>query len=77
MPPAKKSAACQAFGRAVRKMRRERGYAQEALAVRAGIDRSYSGAIERGECNPSLETIMKLAGALEVKASEILRRAGL
>ena len=33
--------------------------------------------VERGEFNVSLETILKLAGALEVSAAEVLRRAGL
>jgi transcriptional regulator with XRE-family HTH domain len=74
---AKKSAAAQAFGRAVREMRRERGYAQEAFAAVAGMDRSYFGGIERGEFNVSLDTIVKLAGALGVRASELLRRARL
>lgn len=76
MPP-KKSAAAQALGRALREMRRERGYAQEAFAAQAGIDRSYFGAIERGEFNVSLDTIVKLAAALGVRASELLRRARL
>lgn len=76
MPP-KKSAAAQALGRALREMRGERGYAQEAFAAQAGMDRSYFGAIERGEFNVSLNTIVKLAAALGVRASELLRRARL
>lgn len=71
----RKSAAAQAFGRALREMRRERGYAQEAFAAHAGMDRSYYGAIERGEFNVSLDTIVKLATALGVSASELLGRA--
>jgi transcriptional regulator with XRE-family HTH domain len=73
----KKTAVTVAFGAAVRALRAERGYAQEAFAARTALDRSYVGAIERGEFNVSLETIMKLAAALEVTAAEILRRAGL
>ena len=76
MPP-KKSAANQALGRAIRSARRERGFAQEAFAARAGIDRSYCGAIERGEFNVSLDTIMKLAKGLGVSASELSARARL
>lgn len=75
--PRKKSAVTVAFGAAVRELRVERGYGQEGFAAHAGMDRSYYGAVERGEFNVSLETLVKLAGALEVKASEILRRAGL
>jgi transcriptional regulator with XRE-family HTH domain len=66
-----------AFGAAMRALRRERGFGQEGFAAHANLDRSYVGAIERGEFNVSLETIMKLAAALEVTAAEVLRRAGL
>ena len=41
------------------------------------MDRSYYGAIERGEFNVSLDTIIKIAGALEVSAAALLKRAGL
>jgi transcriptional regulator with XRE-family HTH domain len=34
-------------------------------------------AIERGEFNVSLDTIVKIAGALEVSAAALLKRAGL
>jgi DNA-binding XRE family transcriptional regulator len=76
MPP-KKSAANVALGAAARAMRSERGMPQEAFAGRAGIDRSYYGAIERGEFNVSLDTIMKIAGALEIPAAALLQRARL
>jgi transcriptional regulator with XRE-family HTH domain len=73
----KKSAANRALGEAMRSARRERGYNQEALARRSGLDRSYYGAIERGEFNVSLDTMVKLAAGLDVRVSELLRRAGL
>ena len=73
----KKTPTTIAFGGAVRALRRERGYGQEGFAERAGLDRSYFGAIERGEFNVSLETIVKVATALEVTAAEVLRRAEL
>ncbi len=76
MPP-KRSPATVAFGAAVRSFRRELGFAQEAFAARAAIDRSYFGAIERGEVNVSLETIIKLAGALGVSVATLFARAGL
>jgi len=75
--PRKRSPSTDAFGYALRSLRVERGFSQESFAAHAGIDRSYYGAIERGEFNVSLETILKLAGALEVSAAEVLRRAGL
>ena len=73
----KKTAATQAFGRAIREVRVERGFGQETFAAHAGIDRSYYGAIERGEFNVSLGTMVKLAAGLDVPVSELLRRAQL
>jgi XRE family transcriptional regulator, regulator of sulfur utilization len=66
----------QALGAAVRSARMQRGHSQEGFAARTGLDRSY-GAIERGEFNVSLATLLKLAAALELSAAELLRRAGL
>jgi transcriptional regulator with XRE-family HTH domain len=76
MPP-RKSTANIALGAAVRSMRTELGLPQESLAARAGMDRSYYGAIERGEFNVSLDTIVKIARALEVSAAALLRQAEL
>lgn len=39
------------LGKAVRELRLEKGWSQEAFADFAGIDRSYIGGIERGEHN--------------------------
>jgi transcriptional regulator with XRE-family HTH domain len=72
-----KTALTKALGAAVRSARKEQGYGQEAFAVRAGLDRSYYGAIERGESNVSLATLTKLAGALDLTAAELLARADL
>jgi transcriptional regulator with XRE-family HTH domain len=75
--PAKKSAACIALGKAIRTRRIELGHAQESFALKARMDRSYYGAIERGEFNVSLDTIVKVARALDMKAAALLKRAGL
>jgi transcriptional regulator with XRE-family HTH domain len=75
--PAKKSAAVVALGEAIRSARRERGHAQEAFAARVGLDRSYFGAVERGEFNITLATVLKIADGLGVPASTLLRRAQL
>jgi transcriptional regulator with XRE-family HTH domain len=76
MPP-KKSAVCQRFGKAVRLTGQRAGYSQDSFALHSGMDRSYFGAIERGEFNVSLDTIVKIAGALDTKASALLALAGL
>lgn len=61
-----------AFGRRVRDLRRERGISQEDLAHLAGVDRSYAGAIERGEQNLSLNNMWRLADALGVHLRDLV-----
>jgi transcriptional regulator with XRE-family HTH domain len=76
MPP-KKSAANQALGRAIQALRKEQGYTQESFAMKADIDRSYYGAIERGEFNVTVDTLTTIAVGLNVPIAELFRRAGL
>lgn len=61
----------QRFGARVRQLRKARGLSQEALALEAGLDRSYLGSIERGESNVALVNIHRIAGALGVAAREL------
>jgi len=75
--PAKKSAAIQTVGEAIRSARREQGCAQEAFAARVGLDRSYLGAVERGEFNITIATLLKITAGLRMRASTLLRRAKL
>jgi transcriptional regulator with XRE-family HTH domain len=75
--PAKKSAGVQALGKAIRSARRERGYAQEAFAAHVGLDRSYFGAVERGEFNITMDTLTTITAGLGIRASTLLRRARL
>lgn len=73
MPP--RSARHARFGAAIRAVREEQGLSQEHLALEAGMDRAYLGGIERGERNPSLANVFKIADALGVRASELHVRA--
>lgn len=66
-----------ALGDAVRALRAERGISQEALALQAGIDRSYLGRVERGDNNVALLTLMKIAAALQVTVAEVMLAASL
>lgn len=53
-----------ALGRIFRAWREEIGLSQEQLAIRAGVDRTWVGAIERGESNLSFEGIVQFLSAL-------------
>jgi transcriptional regulator with XRE-family HTH domain len=59
------------FGTALRTLREDRGYSQEALAERAGLHRNYVGGVERGERNVALENIVKLTQALSVLTKDL------
>ena len=58
----------------VKNARRQVGLSQEALALRAGINRSYVGQIERGIGNPSLQVMVKLATTLQIDVADLLKR---
>lgn len=60
------------FGRKLRQMRKERGLTQEELGEKAGVCYKYIGEIERGEKNPTLLVIYKIAAALKVEPSSML-----
>ena len=68
----KRDERCVAFGLAVRKFRTDLGLSQEALAAEVNIHRTYIGGIERGERNPTLTMIHRLAAELGVEPSELL-----
>lgn len=61
------------FGRKVREIRHERCLSQEALAVKAGLHRTYIGAVERGERNITLINAERIARALGVDLIDCLR----
>jgi transcriptional regulator with XRE-family HTH domain len=67
-----KSTALLVFGATVRKYRTAAGLSQECLAALAAIHRTYIGGIERGERNPTLLMIHRLAAALEIEPSKLL-----
>ena len=60
-----------AFGKRIRELRKGLGLSQEQLAERAGLHWTYVGGIERGERNPALVNIGRLAAALEVSMADL------
>lgn len=65
------------LGKVVRNRRLELGWSQEDLGFEAGLHRTYVGVIERGEKSISVGSLVHLAETLDVKASDLLREAGL
>jgi transcriptional regulator with XRE-family HTH domain len=59
-------------GANIRRLRKARGLSQETLAHDAGIAMRYLAGIERGEENPSLLVIVKVAQALYVAPATLL-----
>lgn len=62
-----------AFGKAVRRLRSERGLSQEKFASNAGISRTYMSEIERGVTTVSIEVAARIARALNLTASVLFR----
>lgn len=59
------------FGKRVAELRKEKHLSQEKLAHAGGLNRTYVGAVERGEKSPTLDTIEKIAAGLGVSVREI------
>ena len=59
------------FGRAVRALRAKAGYSQESFADAVHIHRTSMGTLERGDGNPMLETIVKIARGLDLSLTEL------
>ena len=61
-----------AFGYRVRIARLRRGLTQQQLAARAHVHRKFVGEIERGETNPSLESMVLVPDALGCEVTDLL-----
>lgn len=58
-------------GRRIRRLRKQKDMTQEKLAHEADIERSYMGYVERGQANPTLEKLSKIAKTLGVKIGDL------
>ena len=70
---------CRSFGersacRQPIRLSAERGWSQEALALEAGLHRTFVAHVERQARNISLDNLERLAVALEVAPYKLLRR---
>ena len=71
MPRKKKLKPLSQFGKNLKKIRTKAGLSQEKLAILVGIHRTTIGELERGEQNPSLINLIKIADALKVELTDL------
>lgn len=62
----------QVFAENVRAARRRRGISQQELAFACGLHRTEVSLLERGERDPRLSTVVRIARALDCTASTLL-----
>ncbi|MQA19324.1 helix-turn-helix domain-containing protein [Rugamonas rivuli] len=62
-----------AFGVVLRSFRKKAGLSQEQLALEAGVERNFVSLIERGINQPTIRIIFKLAAALQVDPSAMMK----
>jgi transcriptional regulator with XRE-family HTH domain len=63
------------LGRQIRSLRKSKGFTQEGFATEAGLDRSYYGAIERGENNVASLNLIKIAQTLGVEVGDLFPKS--
>jgi transcriptional regulator with XRE-family HTH domain len=63
------------LGRRLQRLRRLRGLTQEQLAERIDINPKYLSSVERGEENPTLDLLLRLAEGLQVELPELFQYA--
>ena len=61
------------FGEAIRVYRKEAGLTQEKLAELADMHHNFIGEVERGNMECSLTSMVKIAKALGVRVSDLVR----
>jgi transcriptional regulator with XRE-family HTH domain len=61
------------LGDRVRRLRKARRWSQEELAHESGLARSFTGAIERGEKDLRLTTLVKLANTFKVPLNQLFK----
>jgi transcriptional regulator with XRE-family HTH domain len=63
----------QRFAKNMRKLREAKGMSQGDVHRATGIDRAYISNLEAGKQNPTLETIAKIAEALDITSDKLLK----
>lgn len=61
------------LGKRIVNSRNQKGMSQERLAAESGIDRSHIGFIEQGRRKPTLSTIYKITGTLNISLEKLFK----
>ena len=61
------------IGNRIRQLRVKKGLSQEKLAELSELNTSYIGQVERGEKNPSVDTVYRIASALQVDLPDLFK----
>ena len=64
------------IGQRIRNYRTKKGLSQEKLAELAGCHPTYIGQLERGEKHATLESVEKIASAMDISLSELFDKLG-
>lgn len=64
------------LGKRIRYLRQQKKLSQEELSLNCGINTKYLSDIERGERNPTLKIIEKIADGLGIRLSELFLGLG-
>jgi len=62
----------QKFGKRIKHLRQIYKMSQEELAEKGDLSRNFVGALERGEKEPKLSTLVKIAEAFDITPAELL-----
>jgi transcriptional regulator with XRE-family HTH domain len=65
---------CHSFGKRLRQLRTERGFSQEDLAFKVGMDVSYLSELENGKKEPCLRKMKELSQGLGITLSRLIGR---
>jgi transcriptional regulator with XRE-family HTH domain len=65
----------QLIGENLKRLRTEKGLSLDAVAKLSGVSKSMLGQIERGEVNPTISTVWRIAGGLKVSFTSLVTRA--
>jgi len=67
---------CSQLGKKIRELRRERGWRQIDLAAHADLSKTHVNELEAGKREVGLKALERLADALEIKLSDLMKAIG-